>query len=131
MEDLINLLYKRIPFYSTLGFKLKEIQNGKAIFELMLRKELMQNGMVHGGVLASMIDSTCACAAYSLIYPEGYITTIDLQVAYLKPVSEGRLIAEGLCIKSGKKIFFCESKIWNQQEDLICTGTSQLLFIKD
>jgi uncharacterized protein (TIGR00369 family) len=59
------------------------------------------------------------------------VTTIDLQVAYLKSVSEGRLTAEGLCIKSGKKIFFCESKIWNQFEDLICTGTSQLLFFKD
>ncbi|MFW9972619.1 MAG: PaaI family thioesterase [Candidatus Odinarchaeota archaeon] len=127
MDDLIKLLYDRIPFYSTLGFELQEIANGTAIFEIKIRKELTQNGMIHGGVLASLIDSSCACAALSLTFPHGYITTIDLQVQFLKPVSKGRLKAEAKCIKSGKNIFFCKSKIWNEAGDLICTGSSQLL----
>ncbi|MHA1491029.1 MAG: PaaI family thioesterase [Promethearchaeota archaeon] len=129
MDDIKTLLIKRIPFYKTLGFELKEINDGKAIFEILLRKELTQNGMVHGGVLASLIDSSCACAAFSLIYPNGFVSTIDLQVAYLKPVSKGCLVARAKCLKSGKNIFFCEAKIWNEAEDLVCTGSSQLLRI--
>ena len=54
--------------------------------------------MVHGGVIASLIDSSCACAAFSLIYPNGYVTTIDLQVEFLIPVSKGRLLAKAKCI---------------------------------
>ena len=127
MNDLIKLLYDIIPFYSTLGFELQEISNGRAIFEIEIKKELTQNGMIHGGVLASLVDSTCACAAFSLILPNGYATTIDLQVEFLKPVSKGRLKAIAKCIKSGKNIFFCKAKIWDENGDLICTGSSQLL----
>ncbi|MFX0143641.1 MAG: PaaI family thioesterase [Candidatus Hodarchaeota archaeon] len=129
MNNLIQSLYDRIPFYSTLGFELKEISNGRATFEIEIRKELTQNGMIHGGVLASLIDSTCACAALSLILPKGYITTIDLQVEFLKPVSTGRLEAKAKCLRSGKNIFFCKAKIWNENGELICTGSSQLLRI--
>ena len=127
MDDIKDSLIKHIPFYSTLGFRLIEIKDGHAHFEIDLREELTQNGMVHGGVLASMIDSTCACAAYSLIYPKGWVTTIDLQVSYLKPVSKGTLTAKAECLRSGKNISFCESKIYNEKGELICIGTSQLL----
>ena len=130
MDNLIKLLYDKIPFYSTLGFELQEISNGRAVFEIEIREELTQNGMIHGGVLASLIDSTCACAAFSLILPNGYATTIDLQVEFLKSVSSGRLKAKAKCIKSGKNIFFCKAKIWNEVEELVCTGSSQLLRIR-
>jgi uncharacterized protein (TIGR00369 family) len=127
LEDLIKLLYKKIPFYTTLGLEIKEIGNGRAIFETVLREELTQFGNIHGGVLASIIDSSCACAAFSLLYPHGYVTTIDLQVEYLKPVSKGRINAKAKCIKAGKQISFCKAKIWDEEGELICTGSSQLL----
>ncbi len=92
--------------------------------------ELTQNGMIHGGVLASLIDSTCACAAFSLILPNGYAAAIDLQVEFLKPVFIGRLKAIAKCIKSGKNIFFCKAKVWDEKGNLICTGNSQLLRVK-
>ena len=129
MNNIIKFLYEKIPYYSTLGFELQEIADGKAIFEIEIREELTQNGSIHGGVLASLVDSTCGCAALSLIFPNGYITSIDLQVEFLKPVVEGRLIAKAKCIKSGKNIFFCKAKVWNEKGEIICTGSSQLLRI--
>jgi uncharacterized protein (TIGR00369 family) len=127
MEELIKNLYKRIPYYSTLGLEIKDIGNGRASFEILIREELTQNGMVHGGVIASLIDSSCACAAFSLVYPKGYITTIDLQVEYLKPAFKGYLFAKAKCIKSGKNIYFCKAKVWNEEDQLISTGSSKLL----
>lgn len=55
MDDLIKFLYDRIPYYSTLDFELHEISNGRANFEIEIRKELAQNGMIHGGVF---VDSS-------------------------------------------------------------------------
>ncbi|MFX1501328.1 MAG: PaaI family thioesterase [Promethearchaeota archaeon] len=130
MNNIIKVLYDRIPYYSTLGFELHEISNGRANFEIEIKKELTQFGMIHGGVLASLIDSTCACAAFSLIMPDGIVTTIDLQVEFLKNVSNGRLKAIAKCIKRGKNIFFCKAKVWDEKGNLICTGSSQLLRIK-
>lgn len=129
MEEIKKHLYSRIPFYSTLGLELLEIGNGKASFEININQNLTQNGMVHGGVIASLIDSSCACAAISLIFPTGYITTIDLQVEFLKPVSKGKLIGKAKCIKAGRNIFFCKAKVWDEENNLISTGSSQLLHI--
>ena len=129
MEELKKHLYSRIPFYSTLGLELLEIGNGRASFEIDIKQDLTQNGMVHGGVIASLIDSSCACAAFSLIFPEGYITTIDLQVEFLKPVSKGKLLGKAKCLKAGKNIFFCKAKVWDEENNLISTGSSQLLRI--
>ena len=127
MEDIIDNLYERLPYYSTIGMQVKEIRDGKSRIELMMRKELSQNGMIHGGALASMIDASCACAAFSATDFKGWVTTIDLQVSFLKPVSKGRVVAEATCLRAGKKVIFCESKIKNEDEELVCVGTSQLL----
>ncbi|MFX1424898.1 MAG: PaaI family thioesterase [Promethearchaeota archaeon] len=127
MEELKKQLYSRIPFYSTLGLELLELGNGRASFEITINKDLTQNGMIHGGVIASLIDSSCACAAFSLIYPQGYITTINLQVEFLKPVSKGKLLAKAKSIKAGKNIIFCKAKVWDEKNNLISTGSSQLL----
>jgi uncharacterized protein (TIGR00369 family) len=129
MEELKKNLYKRIPYYSTLGLKLQEIGDGRATFEILIKEELTQNGMIHGGVIASLIDSACACAAISLVYPNGYITTIDLQVEFIRPAVKGILIAKAKCMKAGKTIFFCKAKVWDSEDKLISTGSSQLLRI--
>ncbi len=118
-----------MPYYSTIGMDVREIANGEAKIELTMRKELAQNGMIHGGVLASMIDASCACAAFSATNFVGFVTTIDLQVSYLKPVSKGTIIASATCLRAGKNVLFCESKIRNEEGELVCVGTSQLLRI--
>lgn len=41
MNDIIKNLYDRIPYYSTLGFELYKISNGRANFEIEMRKELI------------------------------------------------------------------------------------------
>jgi uncharacterized protein (TIGR00369 family) len=68
---------------------------GKATFEASALPRLMQNPVLHSGALASIADSACAVAAISLIFPERYATTINLQISFLKPVKEGRFRAEG------------------------------------
>ena len=95
IQALLAFMSQNVPYWRTLGLQLKEISSGKAIFEASMRDDLLQNGILHGGVLASIADSACAVAAISLLYPKGYATTINLQVAYMKPVVQGKFRAEG------------------------------------
>jgi len=126
-QDLQHFMTTVVPYWQTLGLELKEVAPGKAVFEAAVVPGLMQNRVLHGGVLASIADSACAVAAISLVYPERYATTINLQVSYLKPVTEGRFRAEGRCLKAGKKVLFCEASIFDHQQTLVCTASSQLL----
>jgi uncharacterized protein (TIGR00369 family) len=127
LQDIRVFMTSAVPYWQTLGLELKEVAPGKAVFEALAVPGLMQNKVLHGGVLASIADSACAVAALSMVFPESYITTINLQLSYLKPVTEGRFSAEGRCIKAGKKVLFCEASVFDHQQTLVCTASSQLL----
>jgi uncharacterized protein (TIGR00369 family) len=118
-----------IPYWKTLGLELIEVAPGHAVFEAEVRPDLLQNNVVHGGVLASIADSACAVAAISQVFPENYATTINLQVAYLKPLKAGRFRATGKCLKAGRSIFFCEATVVDENNALICTASSQLIAV--
>lgn len=130
-RDLIEQVKRKsgeIELWDTLGFELKEVGEGRSVFEVAWRKEICRSGgILHGGVLAALIDSACAMAAYSLVGPGESTTSIDLQVSFTRPVSEGRIRAEGKCLKLGRKVAFCEAKVWNEKEDLVGFGTSQFM----
>jgi len=129
LSALQQFMTTAVPYWQTLGLELKEVGLGRAVFEAAVRPDLMQNKVLHGGVLASIADSACAVAAISLVFPSSYATTINLQVSYLKKVTEGRFRAEGKCLKAGRSVMFCEAHVFDREETLVCTATSQLLAI--
>jgi uncharacterized protein (TIGR00369 family) len=127
--ELKQFMTRQVPYWQTLGFDLKEVEPGRAVFEVAVRDGHMQNGVVHGGVLASIADSACAVAGISMVFPASYATTINLQLSYLKPVIQGRVRAEGRCLKAGKNLLFCEAQVLDEQGALVCTASSQLMVI--
>jgi uncharacterized protein (TIGR00369 family) len=128
--ELQALLEISVPYWETLGLELKEVGQGRAVFEVEVRPGLLQKrNVVHGGVMASIADSACAVAGMTMVFPENYVTTINLQVAYLKPVAEGRIRAEGVCVKAGRSVIFSEARLWDGRETLVCTATSQLMVL--
>jgi uncharacterized protein (TIGR00369 family) len=129
LHDLQAFMSQAVPYWQTLGLELKEVALGKSVFEAQVRPGLLQNSVLHGGVLASIADSACAVAAISMVFPESYATTINLQVSYLKPVTAGRIRAEGQCVKSGRTVLFSEARIYDQADALVGTCSSQLLVI--
>jgi len=128
--ELQALLEISVPYWETLGLELKEVGEGRAVFEVEVRPGLLQKrNVVHGGVMASIADSACAVAGMTMVFPESYVTTINLQVAYLKPVAEGRIRAEGACVRAGRAVVFSEARLWDGRETLVCTATSQLMVL--
>ncbi|HZD96419.1 MAG TPA: hypothetical protein VE133_19315, partial [Candidatus Sulfotelmatobacter sp.] len=60
MDDLRRFMSRAVPYWKTLGLELVEAEPGRAVFEASVHPGLMQNGVLHGGVLASIADSACA-----------------------------------------------------------------------
>ena len=128
-DELRRYLTDGVPYWRRLGLELVSVSRDEAVFEAAYRDDLSQRGILHGGVLASIIDSVCACAAIAHTYPDAYATTINLQVAYTKAVSAGRIRAVGKCIRAGQRVLFCEAQVWNERGELVGSGSSQLLRI--
>jgi acyl-CoA thioesterase len=121
----IHKAIKTVPFARFLGLELEQVASGTATLAVNVRKELMQNqGMVHGGAIASLIDTATAFAIISLIAPSEKVTTVDLTISYLRPAVRGRLKAVATVVRAGRRLFVVSAEVFDKQGKLITTALS-------
>jgi uncharacterized protein (TIGR00369 family) len=116
------------PFFEHMSMQLVSIEVDKALIELEAsRSHLQPYGMVHGGVVATLIDTATFWAAFMRIPEDAGMVNIDLKLNYLKSFQEGLLRATGTTIRSGQSISYAEAKIMDSEGELIAHGTSTLM----
>lgn len=119
---------KKVPFAQLLGLELGEIERGEATFHLTVRDELKQNkGLMHGGVIASLVDTAAAFAAVTLLEPGQSTTTIDLTIHYLRPLTSGRATARARVLRAGRRVLAISVDVLDQTEALAATAVTSYL----
>lgn len=114
-----------VPYAHLLGIELDEISPGTATLGLAVRKELKQNhGVIHGGAIASLIDTAMAFAIISLLAPQEKVTTVDLTISYLRPVTAGRMTAVAKVVRSGRRLFVVSADMFCEDGTLATTALS-------
>ena len=114
-----------VPFARLLGIELDDISSGTATLGLNIRKQLTQNhGIVHGGAIASLIDTATAFAIISLLAPREKVTTVDLSISYLRPLSEGRVKVIAKVLRSGRRLFVVSAEVFDKDGKLASTALS-------
>jgi uncharacterized protein (TIGR00369 family) len=123
-------LINNCPYFRLLSMNVLELSPGHALLEAGVEeKHLQAFGFVHGGALASIIDTAAFWSAFCDLDENTGITTVDLKLNYLAPVKEGKLIARGKLIKLGKTLGLGEAEIFNGDGKLIAQGTSTLIVL--
>lgn len=118
----------RAPFPSHLPFTLESVDVDTCRIRVDIRPCHMQPyGIVHGGVIATLVDSATFWAAFARIPAEAGMVNVDLKLNYLKSIREGVLLAEGRCVRPGRTISYAEAWIRSGEGDLIAHGTSSLM----
>ncbi len=98
-----------------LGFDVTSIGQGHAVFELDVQAHHKQiHGVVHGGILAALSDTTAAIAAYTAVPRGTEIATVELKINFLEPVRGGRIRAEGHVLRVGRNFVVTECEIFNE-----------------
>ena len=119
------------PILLALGAELGGIEEGAVSF-LLEPQEFHYNpiGGVHGGVIATLLDSAMGCAVHSTLPAGvGYGTT-DLQVRYLRgiTVATGRVRCEGTVVHRGSRLVTAEGRITAEATGkLLATATTSCL----
>lgn len=93
---------------------------GRAELWLPVREEFLQaQGQVHGGVLASVLDTVMGTAAGSLGLR---VVTAELAVSYLRPARSFRLHAEARVVRAGESLVFVEGSVRNGEGEEVARG---------
>lgn len=107
-EDVTRLRegFAQVHFARLLGIEIVRLERGEALLSMPVRTELTRmEGILHGGALASLMDSASAFAVLTLLEPGERTVTVDLTIHFLRPVSEGRVEARGRVLRAGRRIF--------------------------
>jgi uncharacterized protein (TIGR00369 family) len=102
-----------------LGFDVESIHDGRAILRLDVKARHKQlHGVVHGGILTALADTTAAVAAYTVIPQGTEIATLELKINFLEPVAGGRVLADAKVLRKGRNFIVTECDILNANGSL-------------
>lgn len=122
--DSANARYDR-GFAAHLGFEFLEWEPGRAVLGLEIQDwHLNLAGVLHGGILASLIDIAGAAAGSYCPYP-GRIRkaiTLSMTTTFTGQASAGVVRAVGRCRAGGRRIFNSSVDILDADERLLAMG---------
>jgi len=99
-------------FPKLLGIDVVEVRDGYCRMHLPWRFELTQPaGVVHGGVVASLLDSVVVPAIGGGYDEPMRFATVDLHVQYQGAVVGDDMVAEGWVTRRGRSVVFCEAEV--------------------
>lgn len=116
--------WDRRYFPNVVGLELEEVRTDYARMRLPYRNELDQPaGVVHGGAIATLID-TVVVPAVGQAYDVGWVyLTIQMDVRYLGAVVGEDAIAEGWVEQRGRTLVFCRASVRSASGRLAADGT--------
>lgn len=122
--------FARVPYAKFLGLELGEVAPGEATIYLTVRDELKQyQGVVHGGAVASLIDTASAFAVLTQIEVDERVTTTDLTIHYLRPITSGRMTARARVLRKGRRLFVLSVDVMNDRGVLLATAVTTYIKI--
>jgi acyl-CoA thioesterase len=122
--------FAAVPYAKLIGLELGEISPGAVSIHLDVRNDLKQNqGVIHGGAVASLIDTAAALAVLTQLDTNERVSTTDLTIHYLRPASSGRLTAEARIVRGGRRLFVLSVEVRNDQQILVATAVTSYIKI--
>ena len=117
--ELVRERMKESNAIGLLGFDVERVEKGRAIFVLDVRPHHKQiHGVVHGGILAALADTTAAIAVYTVVPRGTEIATVELKINYLESVPGGRIKADARVLRAGRNFVVAECEILNENQSL-------------
>lgn len=104
--------------------------DGRYLLSTRLRDiHLSRAGLVHGGMIFSMLDAAMGRAAMHHFEQRCFCPTIELKINYFRPVASGELLAWGQVINSSRRLCYVEGEVHSEAGKLIARATGTF-FVK-
>ena len=123
--DIIRQFLTTSPYVGHLGIQLTALQPGVAQLSLPFTDALVTIGtIVHGGAVASLIDTAAAVAAWSNAEVPANVrgVTVSLTVAYLAAASKEDLQAVARVLRRGRNLVYLDVEVSSASGSAIAKG---------
>jgi len=116
------------PLMDWLQAKVLEAEEGEVKMQFTVEKYMLNPiGILHGGIMATILDEVMGAASFTLGRPTGF-ATINMSVDYLQSAKEGDIvIGVGKVLRAGKTILHLDSKLFSADNKLLAKATSNMI----
>ncbi len=116
-------------FNEDVGLNIIGFKDDKYVIELEIEKRHHNTGgIVHGGVLCTMLDTAMARAFFETLPPEKKSgATLEMNINFLKPTTAGKLTAYGILTHTTKRTAFVEGHVENQEGKLVAKASATMM----
>lgn len=117
---LQQFIENEFPFHKHLGVRADHIDNDLIRLHIPFNDFLIghtRRPMIHGGVIASLVDICGGFAVWNQCNPEDHIVTITLSVDYLRPTPPADLYAEATIRLLGNKVGNSHVRVWTSDNE--------------
>ena len=117
------------PIASLVGMTAVSVEAGDVVFTCRPDESAYNPiGVVHGGLVCTLLDTVAACAVHSTLPADVGYTSVEIKVSYLRPVRGGvDLTAHGWVTKPGRRVAFAEADVRDSSGVILATASSTCL----
>ncbi len=124
----------RSGYQKLMGYRLVHWSEGLAVAELAVgTQHLNRDGVLHGGVLMSLVDTVCGYAGCFSTEPSRRrrALTLSLTTSFTAPVTGGVLKAIGRVRFGGSRTFFSDAEVLDQKDNVVAIGQGTFQYRRD
>ncbi|MEO5989646.1 MAG: PaaI family thioesterase [Candidatus Eisenbacteria bacterium] len=134
-RERVRASYALQAIMATLGAELTRVEPGEVGIELPYRDDLaQQHGFLHAGVLATVLDSACGYAAFTLMPAEAGVVSVEFKVNLLTPAVGSRFLARAHVVRAGRTLSVCQADgymLHNGVEKHVALMTGTMMCLRD
>ena len=129
-EPAVRKRFGSSRFARWMGLSLVALGDGTSEVRLDLEPHHFNpGGIVHGGVLATLLDGCIGLALRTKLGMEKDHVTVDLNVQYISAMRAGALIGHGKAVRVGDRVSHGEAEVTSEDGRLIAKGSATFLVI--
>jgi uncharacterized protein (TIGR00369 family) len=117
------------PIAALIGAELASVGEGEAVFRCTPDESTYNPiGIVHGGLLCTLLDSAAGCAVHTLLPAGAGYGSIEIKVSFLEPLraDSGQIEAQGRALRVGRRVAFAEAHARDQTGRIVGHATTSI-----
>jgi len=129
--DRVRASFARQAVMAAFGAELVRVEPGAVDIAMAFRADLaQQHGFLHAGILATILDSACGYAAYTLMPADAAVMSVEFKINLLAPADGERLVARGRVVRAGRTVSVCQADGYMERagaEKHVCTMVGTMM----